>query len=100
MPKTITDFYLILRGEAKLKLKSLLRFIAKWVWRKPLDRTASINLLQDFVVSTKQHDPIFLQKLASANGVTPKKFSTDHNIVFDKDYVWKIEISDNNQSIK
>ncbi len=36
MPKTITDFYLILRAEAKLKLKSLLRSIARWVWRKPL----------------------------------------------------------------
>lgn len=99
MTEKITDFYLILRGEAKEKIKSLLRFIARLVWRKPLERAGSINILQDGVVYKKQHEPIVLSKLASASGVTTQKFQKDQNIVFDEDYIWKLEISEQIKSI-
>ena len=74
----------------KQLLKQSLLATSRRVWRTPLDRRTSIKLLEGNIVYKKQHDPVPIPALVSANKVPSRYFPTERTVSFDPDYVWKI----------
>jgi Glycosyltransferase 61 len=83
----------------KQLLKQSLLATSRRVWRTPLDRRTSIKLLEGNIVYKKQHEPIQISGLVSANGVPSRYFPTTRTISFDPDYVWKVPVNKQIESL-
>jgi hypothetical protein len=73
------------------------------LWRKPLDRCASIKILKDAIVYQKQHPPVDGYPFESSvdrntvltlNSLNNPEYKEEKNINFETDYVWKVEVND------
>ena len=83
----------------KQLLKQSLLATSRRVWRTPLDRRTSIKLLEGNIVYKKQHDPVPIPALVSANKVPSRYFTAEKNVSFDPDYVWKIGVNEKINSL-
>lgn len=77
-----------LAGDVRNVAKKALLSASESIWRAPLSRAASIDLLKNSVVSGLQSAPVHLPPLASAN-VGPT-FHPEETRSFRPDYVWQI----------
>lgn len=76
--------------QVKQQLKQSLLATSKQVWRIPLDRRQSIEMLSDAIFYKKQHPSLKLPTLQSLKGEPSRYFPTDKIISFEPDFVWKI----------
>lgn len=85
-------------GELKEKVKLGLKFTVKLLGKNSLDRSASISMLEDYVVYQKQHNPVDIPALKSINGLSNSHF-TGYSVSFYPDYVWDVKIDDKIKSL-
>lgn len=85
--------------DLKQKFKFSLLVAASKVWRNPLDRDASIKMLEDAIVYQKDYKPVVLPALKSLNGVDSQWLVKDFTVNFDKYYLWQIGFSDRIKSL-
>ncbi|WP_375437447.1 DUF563 domain-containing protein [uncultured Hymenobacter sp.] len=86
-----------LAGNAKTALKKALLSASKNVWRAPLTRANSIDLLKDSVVFAKQSPPVHLPKLAPVNA--GNVHHPEEIRAFRPDYVWQVTVGGPIQSL-
>lgn len=93
--------------ELKLLSHRSLRFLLSLVWRKTLDRSESIKMLQSGIIYQKQHSPIDDSPLESADKLTKltledlknQEYREEKSISFEPDYVWKIGLNNQIKSL-
>ncbi|MEG3898557.1 MULTISPECIES: glycosyltransferase family 61 protein [unclassified Microcoleus] len=83
----------------KLLLKQSLLATSRRVWRTPLDRRTSIKLLDGNIVYKQQHESVKIPALVSVSGVPSLYFPTERTVSFDPDYVWKIGLNEQIESL-
>jgi len=72
-------------------VKPSVHFTAKLIGKQPLNRIASIKLLEDAVVYQKQQEPITLSGKESLNGFTALFFEPGRCIEFEPNCVWQLQ---------
>ena len=70
--------------------KRLLRPVSKLLWRQPLDRPATLDLLEGYRLDVKQDADVTLPVLDPASGQRPTAFGRGR-VSFEPEFVWKIE---------
>ena len=70
--------------------KRLLRPVSKLLWRQPLDRPATLDLLEGYRLDVKQDADVTLPVLDPASGQRPTAFGRG-SVSFEPEFVWKIE---------
>lgn len=83
----------------KQRFKFALLVASSKVWRNPLDKNASIKMLEDAIVYQKSYQPVILPALKSLNGVDSQWLLDDYTVKFDKYYIWQLGIGDRIKSL-
>ncbi|MGL5062290.1 MAG: glycosyltransferase family 61 protein [Microcoleus sp.] len=85
--------------DLKQKFKFSLLVASSKVWRNPLDRDASIKILEDAIVYQKSYEPVTMPGLKSLTSVDARWLVNDFTVNFDKYYIWQVGMNDRIRSL-